>query len=109
MIKSARALSAGKMIKGARDIKGISREARRTGTQISIPYSAEFVILGKWKERLELENAFLEKRRSANCKKIDAIREKMARFGGETRRAEGPRDETEEIIGMKCKKMTLRY
>jgi len=102
-------LSAGKMIKGARDIKGISRESTRPGNQISIPYSAEFFILGKWKERLELENAFLRKRTAANCKKIDAIREKIARLEGTTRKVECPKDETEETSGMKCKKMTLRY
>ncbi len=107
MIKSARALSGG--IKGPRDIKGISREARRPKTQTAVPYGTEFFILGKWKERLELENAFLERRMAANCKKLDAIKEKIARFGGAMRAVEGPKDETAETSGMKYKKMTLGY
>lgn len=115
MIKSASAL------KGASDIKGMScvlglpptrGQKSKSNLKTKIPYSTEFFILGKWKERLERENDLLERRLKANLQKIGALRDRMERFFSEAA-AKTEKEKvglfTGEAGGMKYKKMTLGY
>ncbi|MDA8388667.1 MAG: hypothetical protein M0Z58_08420 [Nitrospiraceae bacterium] len=94
-------------LKGARDTKETSG-GKRPGSRAPVPGGTEFFILGRRKERLEQENALLERRITANRKRIDAMRDKMARLEGKTRQTEGPKA-AGQAGGTRLSRMTVGY